>query len=63
MNATFFKKRPLPRAQRRALQKRLRQLLADQEFLETRINAPTDPHVQKYLAPIKAEIAELEAQL
>jgi hypothetical protein len=63
MHTTFPPKKPLPREQRRALQKRLRQLLADQEFLETRINARTDPTVQKYLAPIKAEITAIEAQL
>lgn len=63
MSATFMKKIPLPRVQRRALRKRLRQLLADQEWLEARVNASTDPPVRKFLAPIQAEIAAIEAQL
>ena len=63
MHATFFKKKPLPREQRRALQKRLRQLLADQAWLESRIGWRTDPPVRKHLDPIQAEIAAIEAQL
>jgi len=62
--ATFFKKKsPLPPERRRALRNRLRRLLADQAWLEERINWLTDPHVQKFLVPIKAEIATIEALL
>lgn len=64
MHATFFKKKPLPREQRRALRDRLRVLLAQQAWLEARVSWRADPTtVQKYLAPIRTEIAAIEAQL
>jgi hypothetical protein len=63
MNATFFKKVPLPREQRRALRKRLHVLTAQRAFLEARVNWRADPYARKYLEPIQTEIAVLEAQL
>jgi hypothetical protein len=64
VNATFMKRVPLPREQRRALRDRLRVLLAQQAWLEARVSWRADPTtVQKYLAPIQAEITAIEAQL
>jgi hypothetical protein len=63
MHATFLKKVPLPPEQRRALQKRLRALLAQQAWLEARVGWRTDPSVRKFLSPVQAEIAAIEAQL
>ena len=63
MNATFFKRVPLPREQRRALRKRLHVLIAQTAWLEARVNWRADPRVRKILDPIQTEIAVLEAQL